>query len=167
MKTFLKMIKTVWFWSGLILLISTIALFITLFGSKVFINNTYDGLCKHEVCVGGGEDFGIELHKNSYATVYRGNSRPSIPCTYSIQGNTLILRSTPNWDRAYGSYEKTFIIKNRFTLLCEEQGHKWKADNISLIYIGEVMGISAFVFLHSGISTIKKHNKKKKATQSE
>lgn len=155
MKIFLKLIKSVWFWSGLILLISTIALFVTLFGSKVLIDKTYNG--------GSGRDLGVQLHKDYHATIYR-TEKEAIPCYYSIEGNTIVVHSTPAWDRAFEHYERTFTIKNRFTLI-GDNGTKWKADNISLIYIGEVMGISAFVFLHSGISAIKKYNKKKAAIQ--
>lgn len=161
-KTLLFLIRQVWFWAGIIFVISTIFLLTTFFSEKVFINNTYNGLCSYDVCVGGGEDFGIELHEDNYATVYRGSSRLSIPCSYSIKGNTLTLRSTPEWDRAYESYEKTFIIKDRFTLLCEEKGHKWKADYEILIYIGQAMGISGLIFIASGIDSIKKHIKNKK-----
>ena len=157
MKTFLKMMKTVWFWSGLILLVSTIALFITLFGSKVFINKTYNG--------GSGRDLGVELHNDYYATIYR-TEKEAIPCVYSIEGSTIVVHSTPDWDRAYEHFERTFTIKNRFTLI-SDNGSKWKADNISLIYIGETMGISGFLFMCTSIDAIKKYNKKKKATQSE
>ena len=130
-------------------------MFITLFSSKVFINKTYHG--------GAGRDLGVELHKNYYATIYR-TEKEAIPCTYSIEGDTIVVHSTPDWDRAYEHYERTFTIKNRFTLI-SDNGSKWKADNISLVYIGEVMGISGIVFINSGISAIKKHNKKKSSTQ--
>ena len=157
MKTFLKMIKSVWFWTGLILLISTITLFITLFASKVFIGKTYNG--------GGGRDLGVELHKDYNATIYQ-TGKVAIPCIYSIEGDTIVVHSTPAWDRANESYEKTFKIKNRFTLIGDE-GSKWKADNLVLIYIGQAMGISGFIFLCTGVDALKKYIKNKKATQSE
>lgn len=155
MNTFVKMIKTVWFWAGIILIISTISLFVVLFSNKVFIGKRYSG--------GSGRDLGVVLHKDYNATIYQTEG-DTIPCFYSIEGNTIIVHSTPAWDRANESYEKIYTIKNRFTLIGDD-GSKWKADNISLIYIGEIMGISGFVFLCSGIGAIKKYikNKKKEA----
>ena len=152
MNIFVKMIKTVWFWAGIILIISTISLFIVLFNNKVFIGKRYSG--------GSGRDLGVVLHKGYNATIYQTEG-DAIPCFYSIEGDTIIVHSTPAWDRANESYEKTFKIKNRFTLIGDE-GSKWKADNLVLIYIGQAMGISAVVFINSGIGAIKKYNKSKK-----
>ena len=157
MNTFVKMIKTVWFWAGIILIISTISLFIVLFSNKVFIGKRYSG--------GSGRDLGVVLHKDYNATIYQTEG-DAIPCFYSIEGNTIIVHSTPAWDRAYEHYERTFTIKNRFTLI-SETGGKWKADNISLIYIGQAIGISGFIFLCTGVDALKKYIKNKKATQSE
>lgn len=54
-KTLLFLIRQVWFWAGIIFVISTIFLLTTFFSEKVFINNTYNGLCSYDVCVGGGK----------------------------------------------------------------------------------------------------------------
>lgn len=155
MNKVLKMIKTAWFWSGLILIIASISLLITFFGGKIFTNNTYDlGNTTNPTSI-----MNVELHKDNTALVKKSGG--VITCYYSIQGDKITINSTPDYDRAYGSFEMTFKIKNRFTIVSEEN-NPYKADNLILIYIYQAMGISGLIFIASGIDAIKKHIKNKK-----
>lgn len=161
MNKFLSIIKTVWFWSGLIFLILTSALFITLFSNKVFISKPYDNY----KTTNSTTLMSVELRKDANAVIKLTNNR-YVPCVYGIENNTLIIESSPEYNRANEPISLSFTIKNRFKIVSSD-GNIYKVDNLPLIYIGMFMGISGIIFISSGIDSIKKSIKNKKTTQSE
>lgn len=161
MNKILKLIKSVWFWSGLIFLILTSALFITLFSNKVFISKPYDNYKTSN----STSLMSVELRKDAYAVIKLTNNR-YVPCVYGIENNTLIIESSPEYNRANEAISLSFIIKNRFKIVSSD-GNIYKVDNLPLIYISIFMGISGIIFISSGVDSIKKLIKNKKTTQIE